>query len=479
MADTDIDRDRVRRRNDRKLQTGDHVLYWMQQSQRAEDNHALEYAVALANEHKKPVRVVFGLTEDYPEANLRHYRFMLEGLADARSALKQRGIPMSIQYGPPPEVALKAAKNAIALVCDRGYLRHQREWRRQAAARAPCPVFEVESDVVVPVQAVSDKAEYAARTIRPKIHRQLDRYLKPVPRLRLEIDSSGRGQKGIQLSDIDRVLSNMKLDRSVAPVDVFFKGGGSEAKRRFADFVKHRLGRYAENSNQPQTDDVSFMSPYLHFGQISPLYLAAAAQKQKGVDKEALDAFLEELVVRRELAVNFAYFNDRYDRYDSLPGWAKKTLAEHRKDRRKHRYNRSDLEAANTHDPYWNAAMKEMKATGFMHNYMRMYWGKKILQWSSSPKKGFETTLAINNRFFVDGRDPNSFTGVAWIYGLHDRAWAERNVFGKVRYMAASGLERKCDIQAYVEKVEIRVRNAARGMHLECGRSLKTSFSSR
>ncbi|MGD8368238.1 MAG: deoxyribodipyrimidine photo-lyase [Desulfobacterales bacterium] len=452
--------DRVRRRNDARIQKGEDVLYWMQQSQRAEDNHALEYAVALANEHKKPVRVVFGLTADYPEANLRHYRFMLEGLADARAALEKRGIPMSIHLGHPPEVALKAAQKALALVCDRGYLRHQREWRRQAAEHSPCPVFEVESDVVVPVQTVSDKAEYAARTIRPKIHRHLERYLKPAPVQKLGTDSSGRAAGGIDLSDIDRVLSKLKLDRSVAPVSGFFKGGGSQAKRRFSGFVKNRLDRYAKNSNQPQTDDISAMSPYLHFGQISPLFLALEAKRRKGADREALESFLEELIVRRELAVNFAFFNDRYDRYDGLPTWAKKTLAEHRGDKRKHRYDRKTLEAAKTHDPYWNAAMNEMKATGFMHNYMRMYWGKKILQWSPSPEQGFETTLAINNRFFLDGRDPNSYTGVAWIYGLHDRAWAEREIFGKVRYMAASGLERKCDIQAYVEKVEDRLREA-------------------
>ncbi len=460
VTDTDIDRDRVRRRNDRTPKKSGAVVYWMQQSQRAEDNHALEYAVALANDQKRPVRVVFGLTDDYPEANLRHYRFMLEGLAEARAGLKERGIPMSIQYGSPPEVALDAAKKACALVCDRGYLRHQRAWRRQVADEAPCPVLEVESDVVVPVQTVSDKAEYAARTIRSKIHRNLERYLKPVPKLPLETDGSGRAPGGVDLADIDRVLSKMKLDRSVPPVSGFFTGGGRTAKQRFSEFLGSRLDRYAENGNQPQTDDVSTMSPYLHFGQVSPVYLALEAKKRKGTDPEALDAFLEELIVRRELAVNFAFFNDRYDRYDCLPDWAKKTLGEHRKDKRRHRYDRKALEEAGTHDPYWNAAMKEMKATGFMHNYMRMYWGKKILQWSPSPEKAFETTLAINNRFFLDGRDPNSFTGVAWIYGLHDRAWAERDIFGKVRYMAASGLERKCDIQAYVEKVEDRVREA-------------------
>ena len=449
---------RIRRRNDRKIQPGDYVLYWMQQSQRAEDNHALEYAVARANEHKKPLVVVLGLTGDYPEANLRHYRFMLEGLAETQASLKERGIPLSIHRGSPPAVALESAQKACALVCDRGYLRHQRAWRRQVAEKAPCPVFEVETDVVVPVNTVSDKTEYAARTIRPKIHKHLDRFLRAVPTTELQTDSSGISPGGIDLSDIDGVLAQMTLDTEVSPVTEFFRGGTAEAKRRFKAFLAQRLSRYADNSNQPQTDDVSGMSPYLHFGQISPLYLAMTAKRKKSVDREAVDTFIEELIVRRELAANFVYFNDRYDRYDCLPQWAQKTLSEHRKDRRKKRYDRKTLDAAQTHDPYWNAAMKEMKHTGFMHNYMRMYWGKKILEWSKTPEEGFETTLFLNNRYFLDGRDPNSFAGVAWIYGLHDRAWAEREIFGKVRYMAASGLERKCDIRAYVQRVGERIK---------------------
>jgi len=451
--------DRVRRRNERKTQKGDYILYWMQQSQRAEDNHALEYAVALANDCKKPILVVFGLTADYPEANLRHFRFMLEGLDETRKTLRERGIPLSIRMGSPPDVACQAAQKACALICDRGYLRHQRAWRRQVAEQAPCPVFEVEADAVVPVQTVSDKAEYAARTIRPKIHRHLDRCLRSVQTTELQTDGSGLAAGDIDFSsDIDRMLTQMKLDSDPAPVTGFFRGGTVEAKRRFDAFLKDRLNRYADNSNQPQTDDVSEMSPYLHFGQISPLYLAMKVKGIKSADRQAADAYLEELIVRRELAANFVYYNDRYDRYDCLPKWARETLTEHRKDNRKHLYDPKTLEAAQTHDPYWNAAMKEMKHTGFMHNYMRMYWGKKILQWSKTPEEGFKTTLSINNRYFIDGRDPNSFAGVAWIYGLHDRAWAEREIFGKVRYMAASGLERKCDIRAYVEKIEDKIR---------------------
>jgi deoxyribodipyrimidine photo-lyase len=196
------------------------------------------------------------------------------------------------------------------------------------------------------------------------------------------------------------------------------------------------------------------MSLYLHFGQISPLYLAVQIQKTDKRFTEAREAYLEELIVRRELSMNFVYHTPDYDDYSCLPAWAQKTLAEHKKDRREYRYTRRQLENAGTHDDYWNAAMREMKFTGFMHNYMRMYWGKKILEWSNTPERAFKTTLAINNKYFIDGRDANSYTGVAWVFGVHDRAWFERPILGKVRYMAASGLERKCDIQAYIKKVD-------------------------
>jgi deoxyribodipyrimidine photo-lyase len=257
---------------------------------------------------------------------------------------------------------------------------------------------------------------------------------------------------GMPIDDPDAVLRSLAIDRSVPPVSDRFRGGTAEAKRRFGEFLKQRLARYDRNHNQPQTDDISHMSPYLHFGQISPLYLALEAARASA-PPAARDAFLEEMIVRRELACNFTHFTADYDSYACLPAWAKQSLAEHRRDRRGYLYSPSQLENAETHDPYWNAAMREMVCTGFMHNYMRMYWGKKILEWSRDPEEGFAVTLALNNKYFLDGRDPNSYAGVAWVYGVHDRAWPSRAIYGKVRSMMASGLERKCDIQAYVRKV--------------------------
>ena len=191
---------------------------------------------------------------------------------------------------------------------------------------------------------------------------------------------------------------------------------------------------------------------YLHFGQLSVVYIALEARKKP--QSENRDDFLEELIIRRELPMNFVYFQPRYDSYSSLPDFAKKTLSEHEDDLREHRYTRAELEDAETHDEYWNAAMREMRASGYMHNYMRMYWGKKILEWSSTPQHAYATALYLNNKYFLDGRDANSFANVAWVFGQHDRGWTERDVFGKVRYMNAAGLERKADPKAYVAKVD-------------------------
>ncbi|MGD8962112.1 MAG: deoxyribodipyrimidine photo-lyase, partial [Desulfobacterales bacterium] len=377
MASNDIQDTRIQFLNDLDLRRGNFVLYWMQQSQRAEYNHALEYAVQQANQMGQGVLVVFGLMDDYPEANLRHYTFMLEGLQETQAALGKRSIKMVVQKGDPADVALATGQKASLIVCDRGYLRHQKQWRKKVAKDADCRVVQVESDVVVPLEVVSNKAEYAARTIRPKIHKHLKDYLIKLKPTKIKKSSLQFRVEGIDLSDINAVLKKMSLNRSIAPVSQFFKGGTAQVCKIFADFLRHRLKNYVDNRNQPQTDDVSHVSKYLHFGQISPLYLALKVQGTDKRFKAAREAFIEELIVRRELAMNFVFYNPNYDSYRCLPNWAQKTLSEHKKDKREHTYTRRQLENAQTHDDYWNAAMREMTATGFMHNYMRMYWGKK------------------------------------------------------------------------------------------------------
>ena len=446
---------RIHPLKDRPRRSGDYVLYWMQQSQRPTFNHALEHAVRTANDAGLPLLVVFGLMDAYPEANERHYHFMLQGLRDTQQQLARRGIPLTIQHGNPDDVALRFGENAATIVCDRGYTRIQRKWRRHVAEAAACEVVEVESDLVVPIEVASDKAEFAARTIRPKLHRHIDDYLialRPTP---IEHDSTSvtfDRKHEVDVSDVSAALQSLDLDRSV-PASPLFEGGPTAAKRLLKRFLKDGLPLYTTQRNHPRYNSVSHMSMYLHFGHISPVEIALAVRDAEA-SQDDIDAYLEELIVRRELAHNFVWYNERYDKFTCLPDWAQRTLDEHADDPRDPHYTPKQLEDADTHDPYWNAAMREMRETGYMHNYMRMYWGKKILEWSSSPRQAYRTTLRLNNRYFIDGRDANSYANVAWIFGLHDRPWQKRPVFGTVRYMAATGLERKTDPNAYVEKVD-------------------------
>ena len=456
MATREVQDERIQELNDEEVRDGKYVLYWMQSSQRAAYNHALEYAVQRANDLGQRVLVVFGLTDDYPEANLRHYTFMLEGLADAQDALKERNIKMVVRQGSPDDVALEAGKDASLIVTDRGYMRPQRAWREKVADNAGCAVVQVETDVVVPVELASDKKEYAARTLRPKITEHLDDFLVELKLTPVGKSSLNMKADGLDLSNLDKVLDDMDLDRSVEPVSHLFTGGASAAENTLDDFLKNKFGSYVENRNQPQTDDVSHMSKYLHYGHVSPVYLALRI-KDAGAAKENIDSYVEEVVVRRELSMNFVYYTEDYDSMACLPGWAKETLEEHKDDDREYVYTRKQLEDAETHDEYWNAAMREMRYTGYMHNYMRMYWGKKILEWTNTPEHAYKTTLYLNNKYFLDGRDPNSFANVSWVFGQHDQGWKERPVYGKVRYMSSGGLERKAKPQQYVEKIDERV----------------------
>lgn len=458
MATGSVHPARVQVLRDGTPRRGRYVLYWMQQSQRARWNDALELAVTEANEAGLPVVVGFGLTDAYPEANLRHHAFLLEGLRDTASALRRRGISFVLRRGAPEEVALDLAREAALVVCDRGYLRHQVAWRRRVAADAGCPVLQVEADAVVPVDHVSARAEFAARTLRPRVNAHAPEFLVPLQETPVRTPAPDMELRGEDPADPESLLEKLKLDRSVPPVSHFFRGGPEEARRRLGAFASAIRG-YGANRSQPEAGAVSHLSPYLHLGQISPVEVALAVREAAAPAEDGA-AFLEELIVRRGLAQNWVRFTPAYDRYESLPAWARTTLEKHAADPREHVYSDAELETGQTHDPYWNAAMREMRYTGFMHNAMRMYWGKKILEWSETPEEGFYRTLRINNRYFLDGRDPSSYANLGWIYGLHDRPWGERAVFGTVRCMTAGGLERKCDIQAYVHRAERLVADA-------------------
>lgn len=462
-----IPAERIRQLNEKPVLPGDYVLYWMQQSQRAPGNHALEYTLVRARELDRPAVVLFVLHDVFPEANLRHYHFMLQGLQDTAERLEKRRVPFFIYHGDIKKVVTSAAERACLLVTDRGYLRIQRQWRAEIARRISCSCVQVESDVVVPVETAYPKEAFSAGVLRPKIHARLEEFLQPLWEAE-PVAATGKalfgglaGLPGTDLSGpgpvggpgepewIGKVEKLLDLDRSVEPLQ-WIRGGTTAALEQLDLFMDKNLRLFDTLRNDPAEDRLSNLSPYLHFGQISPLDIALRVGEPV---TGGAASFLEELIIRRELAMNFVFYNPTYDRYEGLHSWSRESLEIHETDPRCCVYEPEEFEAAKTGDPYWNAAQRELVIRGKMHGYMRMYWGKKILEWSPTPREAFRTALSLNNRYSLDGRDPNSFAGVAWCFGTHDRAWSERPVFGKVRYMNANGLKRKFDIERYVERV--------------------------
>ncbi len=431
---------------------GAYVLYWMQQSQRSGYNHALEYALGEANRRSLPLLVLFVVSRDYLGAGRRHYRFLLEGIEQLEVDLADRGIGFLLRIGDPPVIVAEFAADAALVVFDTGYTRLQRSWRKAAAAASFCaPVMEVESDLVVPVRTASGKEEYSAATIRRKITPLLFRFMQPLKRQSAKIDSTALAgmADGLDSKAVEGLLRFSQPE--VSPVS-WIHGGSVEAHRRLDAFITSgTLERFHEERNDPSKEGLSCMSPYLHYGQISALEIALRASEHPG---PGCEAFLEELIIRRELAFNFVFYNRFYDSFEALPRWAREDLEAHEEDQREVLYDDAQLEVAKTHDPYWNAAQRELVHKGKMHGYMRMYWGKKILEWSASPKEAFERALRLNDRYSLDGRDPNGYTGIAWCFGKHDRPWASRPIFGKIRYMNDRGLERKFDIASYVKQVQ-------------------------
>lgn len=438
---------------------GSYVVYWMQAAQRVRQNEALAFAIEQANALKKPLVVYFGLERSFPAAQRRHFQFMLEGLAEVQQTLQSLGIPFWVHHDGILAGLAKLMPSVCVLVTDRAYTRAERLWRKQAAGFSLCPFYEVETNVIVPLEAVSDKEEYSAATLRRKIESMIAYFAQAI-----EIEAphlSALSQEPpfdpIKLSNLSQVLDSLSLGSKGASCP-HLKGGEAEAQKKLALFVESKLDGYATLRNDPSNSHGSGLSPYLHFGQISAIDIHHAVHDTNLAD---VPVFLEELIVRRELAYNYVWFNPLYDSFEGLPAWARKSLSYHEQDRRPVLYTFAELEQGQTHDPYWNAAQRELTELGTMHNYLRMYWGKKILEWSPTPKEAFNRALALNNTYQMDGRDPNGYAGVAWCFGKHDRPWAERAIFGNIRYMNDKGLERKFNMKGYLARIEqeIALRN--------------------
>lgn len=428
------------------------VVYWMSRDQRAQNNDALIYAQDLALDAGLPLVVVFCLVPQFLGANLRQYGFMLRGLEETVDELLGKKIGFALLRGP-AEVEVPRfvhEVNAALLITDFDPLLIKRKWRSKVAEKLPVPFYEVDAHNIVPCRFVSGKREFAARTLRPKIEKLLDDFLDGLRVLKAHPFAPPAGTD--ESIDTDRLLRGMKIDRSIGEVD-WLAPGRKSARRLLKRFIERGLTGYKENSNDPNTGAESNLSPYLHFGQISAMEIALAVRSAQAPVSDK-DAFLEQLIVRKELSDNFCHYSDDYTDISSFPDWALKTLREHKNDKRQYLYSRDQFENAATHDRLWNAAQREMVERGKMHGFMRMYWAKKILEWTNSPAEAMETALYLNDRYELDGRDPNGYVGVAWaIAGVHDRAWTERSVFGKIRYMNYNGCRRKFDVEEYINSV--------------------------
>ncbi|HPS59119.1 MAG TPA: deoxyribodipyrimidine photo-lyase [Spirochaetota bacterium] len=445
IVETVVEQSRIRILNYRELNRGLYVLYWMRNSHRASMNPSLNFAVEAGNRLNLPVVVFFQLNNYHHGGYLRHYSFMLEGLEEVYKQLTKKGILFILRSGDPAAGLAAIAAEASAVVTDSGYLKYEREAEADAARTLACPLVSVESSVIVPLNSLSGREEYAASTLRPKLKKILPAYLDPRPDPGAQHSSLNMK---LESEDIALLLNKPAADASV-PAVPGVRGGTGAARRMLDVFVQKKLRVYNEQRNDPDLDATSHLSPYLHFGHISPVEAALAVIDTGDPNAEK---FLDELIVRRELGFNFVRFNDSYDNINSIQSWAYDSLMMHKCDARDYVYSLEEFEHSGTHDPYWNAAQNQLVRAGTIHNYMRMYWGKKIIEWSRSPEQAYEYMVYLNNKYALDGSDPNSYAGIAWCFGKHDRPWGSRPVFGKVRYMNDRGLKRKFSMNVYLEK---------------------------
>ncbi len=448
--------ERVLKLNDREpREHARYVLYWAQMNRRVESNHALAYAADLANQMGLPLLFYEGLTCTYPFASDRFHTFLLEGVPETARRLAKMGIGyvfhLRRRRNDPNDALYQLATDAAGVVTDDYPAFIAGAHNASVPSKLDVPYYAVDSSCIVPM-AHFERQEYAAYTIRPKINKVLDRYLTPVPAIKLKKKWDGPVSPlhcQVTEAKIASLVADCEIDHTVAP-SAEFRGGRKEAERRLQHFLENNLRRYAKTSNQPSEKSTSGLSPYLHFGHISSLEVALAAREYAAEHKLIPDEFLEELIVRRELAFNFARFGPKPKTLAALPDWAQATLRKHARDKRDPIYTRDQFERAETYDELWNATQRELLYDGKIHGYYRMYWGKKIIEWSATHQEALDTMIYLHDKYALDGRDPNTYTNILWCFGLHDRPWSERPIFGMVRYMSLEGMKRKTDVEGYI-----------------------------
>jgi deoxyribodipyrimidine photo-lyase len=478
---------RVRRLNDRPPAVeGDYVLYWMIAARRPAWNFALDRAVEWGRRTGRPVLVFEPLRAGYPWASDRLHAFVLQGMAATRDALA--GGPFGYYPYVEPEpgagrgLLAALAARAVAVVTDDFPAFFLPRMTAAAATRLPILVEAVDGNGLLPL-AAADRVFTTAYSFRRSLQAALPAHLAATPAADPAAAAGLPAFTGLPtatardwppagdvlLSATASSLAALPIDHAVAPVET--RGGHVAARAALSAFLRDRLPRYADERSQPESDAASGLSPWLHFGHLSVHEVFAGLMTQEGWTSRRLpasgagqragwwgasppaEAFLDELVTWREVGFNMCHREPRYAQYDSLPAWARATLDRHAGDRREHVYPLADFERAATHDPLWNAAQRQLLREGRMHNYLRMLWGKKILEWTASPSDALAVMIELNNKYALDGRDPNSYTGIFWVLGRYDRPWApERPVFGTIRYMSSENTARKLRVKGYLAR---------------------------
>ncbi len=424
------------------------VVYWMSRDQRVYDNWALLFAANKANELLVPLHIVFTLAPNFCNANARHYDFLIKGLEQVEKEVNALGVSFHLLLGEPPSTlnSFIHEVGAALLVSDFDPLRVKQAWKAELSNSIKINHIEVDAHNIVPCRFVSQKVEFAAYTLRPKLKKLLSEFLTDFPQLpTLSVKLHNQSAIG------NEALHWLSPNAEVKPIN-WLKPGFVEGSIMLEDFIANKLNGYSSKRNDPLADGQSNLSPYLHFGHLSTQRVAIEIVKADApeIDKEA---FLDELIVRRELSDNFCFYNNDYDNPNGFHNWAKTSLAEHANDEREFTYLLTEFENAKTHDELWNAAQLEMVHTGKMHGYMRMYWAKKILEWTEDVSEAMKFAIYLNDKYSLDGRDPNGYAGIAWsIGGVHDRAWGKRAVFGKIRFMNYNGCKRKFDVEGYISR---------------------------
>lgn len=482
---------RIRQVNSQPIRgDGEFVLYWMTAFRRVTANFSLQRALEYCRELNKPLVILEAVRTRYPWASERLHHFIIQGMADNQAAVASLENP-GVTYYPYVEPAhgegsgmlAALAKRACVVVTDDFPCFFLPQLVKLAGKQLPLRLEAVDSNGIVPLRGTDHPftmAFHFRRWLQKNLRQWLEKSefpiaeplarcsLPPLKRLPAEIMQRWKPANLGALLKADG-LKTLPIDHEVLPTAI--QGGSNVAAKVLKEFLKHRLPRYKDDRNQPEQEVASGVSPYLHFGHLSvhEIFTAAAKQEHWTLDcvaaktdgknegwwgtSPALESFLDELITWREIGFNFCAHRQDYDRYESLPDWCRKTLEKHASDPRKQLYELPEFETAKTHDPLWNAAQRQLVREGRMHNYLRMLWGKKVLEWSASPQDALQTLIHLNNKYALDGRNPNSYSGIFWCLGRYDRPWApERPIFGQIRYMSSDNTAKKLRVKNYLQK---------------------------